>query len=149
MTVIRKKLDNFFKILFWRLTRRIDIFGVYWVFRYCRCCISENMINSLASDYSSFVCSLILYNTCMYIFIYSFLLTLIWTHFDCYARRWKIYILIFFFICPCMLHNYNALLTGSLLNWFKCLWPVLLVCHDQIWSRQILCPSKSNCYLVQ
>lgn len=70
MTVIRKKLDNFFKILFWGLTRRIDIFGVYWVFRYCRCCISENMINSLASDYSSFVCSLILYNTCMYIFIY-------------------------------------------------------------------------------
>lgn len=27
MTVIRKKLDNFFKILFWGLTRRIDIFG--------------------------------------------------------------------------------------------------------------------------
>lgn len=27
MTVIRKKLYNFFKILFWGLTRRIDIFG--------------------------------------------------------------------------------------------------------------------------
>lgn len=54
MTVIRKKLENFFKILFWGLTRRIDIFGVDWVFKYCRCCIFENMIDSLASDYSSF-----------------------------------------------------------------------------------------------
>lgn len=54
MTVIRKKLENFFKILFWGLTRRIDIFGVDWVFKYCRCCIFENMIDSLASVYSSF-----------------------------------------------------------------------------------------------
>lgn len=129
MTVIRKKLDNFFKILFWRLTRRIDIFGVYWVFRYCRCCISENMINSLASDYSSFcMFTHTLQYMHVHIYIYSFLLTLIWSHFDCYARRWKIYILIFFFICPCMLHNYNALLTGSLLNWFKCLWPECFLC---------------------
>lgn len=128
MTVIRKKLDNFFKSLFWGLTRRIDIFGVYWVFRYCRCCISENMINSLASDYSSFVCSLILYNTCMYIFIY---IVFYWPSFDpilIVMPGDEKYIYSFFFLFAHMLHNYNALLTGSLLNWFKCLWPECFLC---------------------
>lgn len=124
MIVIRKKLDNFFKILFWGFIRRIDIFGVYWVFRYCRCCIFENMINFLVLDYFLFVCLFIFYNICMY----SFLLIFIWFYFDCYVRRWKIYIFIFFFICLCMLYNYNVLLIGFLLNWFKCLWLECFLC---------------------